>query len=775
MPKTDSNQNMILIVDDTPTNLATLSQLLKQAGLKVLVSQDGESAIRVLEQVTPDLILLDVMMPGIDGFETYKRIKSNSLTSHIPVIFISALSELGDKLKGLSLGAVDYITKPFYKDEILARVNTHLEVRRLTKRLEEQNLLLEKRVTERTAALSQVLQNFQLLVNFVPVGIFQTDADGNCLFANTRWLELAGMSIQEALGQGWSNAVHFDDRQRVFAEWYNATQKGQEFIMEYRFQTSQGKVTWLSGRGVPMRDSSGNITGYLGTVTDISDRKLTESALQQAVIAADAANHAKSEFLASMSHELRTPLNAILGFTQVMGCDRTLSPQQQENLSIINHAGEHLLSLINDILEMSKIEAGRTVLHPGRFDLIHLLSALEEMLKFKAKSQGLQLIFEIAKDLPQYIETDEGKLRQVLINIVGNAIKFTKKGSVTLRASLANSFNKKTQFGSEAMTIKFEIEDTGSGIAPEEINRLFQPFTQTETGQKFQEGTGLGLAISQKFVQLMGGDIQVKSILGQGSLFAFHIQVKTAEAVDKKTTQLCLPVIGLAPNQPQYRILIVDDIRESRLFLVTLLTSIGFQVNEASNGQQAVALWSSWQPHLICMDMRMPMMGGSEATKQIRAKEQQMAIDNRQSPMPKTVIIALTANAFDEDRNRALSAGCDDFISKPLRQDMLLEKVSRYLGVVYLYEENENPNINSKKYDEILTPTELKYYLSQMPVEWISQVHNASYLGCDDKILELLAEVQPENQKFANTLRDLANNFQFDKIIELTQFEDIDA
>ena len=473
--------------------------------------------------------------------------------------------------------------------------------------------------------------------------------------------------------------------------------------------------------------------------------------LQAAVIAADAANRAKSEFLSSMSHELRTPLNAILGFTQMMSRDRSLKQEQKENLRIINSAGEHLLELINDILEMSKIEAGRTALNLRNFDLIRFLTNLEEMLRFKAQSKGLQLIFDLAIDLPKYVQADQGKLRQVLINILGNALTFTATGSVTLRV----------RNGIEHLL--FEVEDTGPGIATEEICRLFEVFVQTETGKNSQQGTGLGLPISQKFVQLMGGEIKVDSILGKGTIFRFSIQISSDNSTEREVEKKCQKIISLEPNQSQYRILVADDRSETRLMLTTLFTSIGFSVRAVENGLEAVTLWDTWEPHLILMDMRMPVMDGYEATKQIKAHFRGKL----------TKIIALTANAFDQDRKMVLSAGCDDFLGKPFREEVLLEKVSEHLGVVYVYEQgNLKFEAEGEKTAEISRDVELKSYLKQMPDEWLSELHYASHLGSDDRIFVLIEQIPPSYIALASALRELANNFQFLKIIELLPPED---
>jgi two-component system sensor histidine kinase/response regulator len=513
-------------------------------------------------------------------------------------------------------------------------------------------------------------------------------------------------------------------------------------------------------------------------------------ALQNAVLAADAANRAKSEFLASMSHELRTPLNAILGFSQIMSRDSSLSAEHQKNLEIINRAGEHLLCLIDDILEVSKIEAGRTTFNESSLNLLQLLDSLEKMLQLKAVSKGLQLRFEYGQGIPQYVKTDGGKLRQVLLNLLGNAIKFTQVGWVTLRVSLGCQLpaEEKTELTeltaeSDKLTLHFEVEDTGPGIAPEEIHLLFEAFAQTEAGRKSQQGTGLGLPISQKYVQLMGGEIKVTSTNGQGSLFAFDIQIRSAGIEEVERGQPSRKVICLAPNQPEYRILVADDIANNRLLLVKILASIGFSVREAANGEEVVRCWKDWQPHLILMDMRMPVMDGYEATRLIRAEsrqrgELQLAAagkgDSESSRMlaeAKTIIFALTASAFEEQRQMILSAGCDDFLSKPFSAEVLLEKISEYLGVQYEWEQESETAEQNKAPADKLSDSELINLLSEMPPEWVAQVGNAASEGSDDKVLELLKQIPAEKAELAGALRDLAENFQFAEIIKLTGVE----
>ncbi len=472
--------------------------------------------------------------------------------------------------------------------------------------------------------------------------------------------------------------------------------------------------------------------------------------LKAAKEAADSANQAKSEFLANMSHELRTPLNAILGFTQVMQRDSSIKQEQQENLAIINRSGEHLLALIGDVLDMSKIEARRIILNENSFDLYCLLDSLEQMLQFKAQGKNLLLLFELSAQVPQYIKADASKLRQVLINLISNAIKFTAEGGITLRVFLTTK---------EPLTINFEVEDTGAGIATEELATLFEPFMQTETGRKSQQGTGLGLPISCKFVQLMGGNITVESKVGQGSKFSFAIPVSLALATEIEAQQPTHKIIGLQPEQPSYRILAADDRWENRQLLVKLLTPLGFEVREAENGQEAISQWESWEPNLIFMDLRMPVIDGYDATKKIKATAKGQA----------TVIIALSASAFEEERSLVLSVGCHDFLRKPFRETLLLEMIGKHLGVNYIYADTTELSSSSQK------PQSSEYKLSNdslsiMSPKWREQLHQAASQANEDLIWQLLTQIPQQYGEITTALGKLVDELRFEQIINLTTY-----
>ena len=486
------------------------------------------------------------------------------------------------------------------------------------------------------------------------------------------------------------------------------------------------------------------------------ERIQVETAMQQARDAADAANRAKSAFLANMSHELRTPLNTILGFTQLMIREGDLTAQSLANLNIVNRSGEHLLELINDVLEMSKIEAGRVSLHPARFNLHYLLNNLEDMLQLRAQAKGLTLRFNCDAEVPAYIEADESKLRQVLLNLLGNGIKFTKQGIVSLQV-LSQSASKGAPADPEVM-LQFTIVDTGPGIAPEEVDQLFDPFVQTTTGQRSQEGTGLGLPISQQFVRLMGGELTVATTLNAGSTFTFTLPVRRVQPEQARARPRSPQ--RLAPNQPDYRILVVEDHDANRELLVRLLNRSGFLVEAAQNGQQALELAQQWRPHLVWMDIRMPVMNGYEATRRIQAA--------RLDPSP--VVIALTASAFEEERDRVIAAGCQDFVRKPFRHDAILEKMADYLPIQYLYKEEI-----AVAHEAETTPlrpagdTEIIMLLRQMPRSWLQHLQTAAMKGADEALITLIEQAPSAPAPLIKQLTDWTLNFEFDAIIHLIQ------
>ena len=510
-------------------------------------------------------------------------------------------------------------------------------------------------------------------------------------------------------------------------------------------------------------------------LASLEARRQVEKELVQAKDDAEAANQAKSVFLANMSHELRTPLNAILGFSQLMMRQQNLTGEQRENLETIGRSGEHLLSLINDVLELSKIEAGRMELQVESFDLHNLLAGLVEMFRMRTRAKGLFLIFDQAPDVPQFVSADGGKLRQILINLMGNAIKFTTEGSVALRV-YTKKYGEENGATSPAPhpMLQFKVEDTGAGIAAKELDSVFDAFVQTSSGQQIQQGTGLGMPISRKFARIMGGDLTVSSspptssrgekrIEEPSTVFQLDVPVQITTQVVQQVRR----VVGLEPNQRAadggpYRLLIVEDVRVNRMLLVKLLSNFGappqgFDIQQAVNGQQAIEIWKEWKPHLIWMDMRMPVMDGHEATRRIKATEQGQ----------ETVVVALTAAAFEEDRTKILKDGCDDFVRKPFREMDIFDALARHLGMRFVYEDAEKETRLEDEQEE--EKVDMASILSTMPQKWLADMQQATLEGDLDWVATLIAQIRSQNKDLANALDEWANNFEFDEIMAIIQ------
>jgi PAS domain S-box-containing protein len=641
--------------------------------------------------------------------------------------------------------------------------------------LEGINSELENRVNERTAELKATQNELLALFEAMTELIIVLDISGKYLKIVQTQPQFLYKPADELIGRTL-HEVFPPSEADFFLEHVQKSLKEQTSInIEYSL-TIANKQTWFSATISPIDTQS-----IIFVARDITQVKKTELVLQEALVTAKSASQAKGEFLSKISHELRTPLNIILGFTQVILRDQNLTEENYINIQTIHRSGNHLLQLINDVLSMSKIEAGQITLKEKIFRFDNFIQTIYEMLEYKAKSKGLDLIIEIGEELPQYIQVDEIKLRQILINLLGNAIKFTEVGRVILRIcgdensdlddDNSNQTNEELlpKNKSELYGLSFEVEDTGIGISSEEIDNLFTPFIQTKSGRDAMEGTGLGLAISQKFVQAMGGNINIKSTYKEGSIFAFKIPVKLPKIQPQQLLQKEFPeIIGLELNQPKYRILVVDDMIENRDFLRKMLEYIGFEIHTVANGKEAIAAWEKWQPHLICMDMLMPIMDGYAATRTIKARVAEISkkhLEINELPPAFPIIIALTASAFEEERDAIFAAGCDDLIYKPFPETLLLEKISHHLGVRYLYQQHQHQfeALQIAMLHVELTRDDLQI----MSEDWRFKLAEASKKLDDTCILELIQEIPATETKLITALKDLVDNFRLDIILEL--------
>lgn len=457
--------------------------------------------------------------------------------------------------------------------------------------------------------------------------------------------------------------------------------------------------------------------------------------------AAQEASESKSLFLASMSHELRTPLNAILGFVQLLRRRHVLNEEARHGLSVIMRSGEHLLSLINDILSITKIEAGQMTLKEEPFDLHGLLDHVDVTFQPRADAKGLELVVHRSEAVPRHVCGDDGKLQQILINLLGNAIRYTHAGRIDLDVDFVDG------------QMVFTVRDTGYGIAENERDRLFTAFTQTASGLNAKEGTGLGLAISRANAQLMGGDITVESELDVGTTFVVTLRLKVLDRV--ATSVRTQRVVGLEPDQLDVRVLVVDDVTENRHILSALLTDAGFTVAEASTGRDAISKWESWKPDLIWMDIRMAGIDGIEATRIIRERERESA--------GHCVIIALTASAFDTDKAMILDAGCDDFVPKPFLDSVIFTKLKEHLGVRYTYvdEFDGTESSASPRADTCSIDVEA---LSAMPSDWLVLLERAVREGDAEGAIEVADQISTRDAVLAEDLRILVRGYRFDDI-----------
>ncbi len=601
-----------------------------------------------------------------------------------------------------------------------------------------------RKAKEKTEAVNRELTFTKFAFDNAPDAIQWLLAENsNMVYANKEGGKMLGYSQEEMMKL---SVFDFDPvyNQEAWPDFKKELRQKGQMTFESIWQCKDG-----SPFPVEISARSLNYEGteyFLAFIRDIREKKAAQKELQAAKEAAESANQAKSIFLANMSHELRTPMNAILGFSSMLGRDSAATPEQREKLEVINKSGEHLLSMINDILDLSKIEAGRIELEKVPFDLVALLQEIGVMIRSRAGENGLAFTLETDSVSLPYVHADAGKLRQILINLLGNAVKITSEGGVTLRA--ATELVPETP---ERCRIVLEVEDTGPGIDPDGQKEIFKPFVQGK-GLSAQVGTGLGLSICKNLADIMGGSIELESAAEKGALFRVRLPAEIVKAADVQKPRETKPkVIGLAPGQKPRRILIADDHVENRLLLKTLLESPGFEVLEAENGQEALEATNKHTPDFIWMDMRMPVMDGYEAARQIRLHQGSAKIP----------IVAITASAFSSQRKEILAAGCDDIVFKPFQEHEIFEVMSRFLGVEYAYEHLDEAAASADASE--LTAA----MLAQLPAESLRDLDKTTLVANRYAILEVVERIREHTPETADSLQELVQNFEIDRIREL--------
>lgn len=620
----------VLIVDDMPENLDVLLNSLIHCGFKILISQSGEDALELVKINPPDIILLDILMPNQDGYDTCIQLKKIHSIKEIPIIFLSALSDTKEKIRAFSVGGVDYITKPFHQEEVISRIITHLSLYKIRNELKQTNERLQKEILERKLAEKKAIS----------------------------------------------------------------------------------------------------------------------------------ANQAKSDFLAAMSHELRTPLNGILGYAQVLKRDKLLNEFQKKAVDVIERSGIHLLNLINDILDLSKIESRKMELHQTHFDLTSVLNSIVQMIRIQAEKKGLLFEYNCQLPCPYVIVADEKKISQVLLNLLSNAVKYTSKGSVSFLVELSDNC---AGVNGKRM-VRFQVKDTGCGIPEHQIPNIFTPFKQFGNHFRTVEGTGLGLSISQKLVEFMGGKLCFSTREGQGSVFWFEIEI-VESCLELIQTNPLNQVVGYTIQRPlsdvisdstkkNFTILIVDDKWENRTVLAGMLAPLGFDIIEASDGHECIEKAKQFKPDIILMDLVMPILDGFEASRRIR----------HMSELNHTKIIAISASTMTSKDKIIYEAGCDDFIQKPVYFHELIEVIGNLLPIQWIYEDQSDTR---PEIDNPVSTSEMTFPESSV----INLLTNLTYDGNYQEInrqLDIL-EKHPSYDCFVKQMRRLTNELDEELIVDFLQ------
>ena len=664
----------ILIVDDRDDDLNALQAALQGLpAVKIMQAQSGQAALNLLNEHDFAVILLNVHMPQMDGFQVAQIIRAKfKRYKHTPILFVTAINEEDRYVhEGFDVGAVDYINKPFEPHVLRLKVNIFVELHRKSRQIQLQTEKyresdMRDRYLKMTELELESLKRYRNLADAIPHIVWKAGVDGTVDYFNKVWSDYTGLTQDQSLGSSWQDCFEKEDLNHFLKVWIRSMSSNREFEVEARIRHKSGILRWHWIRAVPEL-RHGDVVAWLGTCTDIHDRKRTEEQLLEAQRVAIDANLAKTAFLANMSHEIRTPMGAILGFTELLIAKDQTEEQKLKTISTIRRNGQHLLYIIDEILDISKVEAGHLETESVEVNFPVLLNDIHALLRIQAQNRALVLNFFMEGSLPEFILSDSIRVRQILTNIIGNAIKFTEKGKITVYASW-----EMTQL-SDVGLLRMLVSDTGIGIGERISEKLFQPFAQVDnsTTRKFG-GTGLGLALSRKIAQAMGGDVVLSSSEpGRGSTFEITIktQCKPGTRWVEKLHQVEEAQKTKAQTEKQSlknkKILVVDDSPDNQTVIGFFLGAAGAQVDYADNGAEGVEKAMSGNYNVVLMDIQMPELDGYEATKQLR------------SLGFKTPIVALTAHALKEERERCLSVGCTDHFTKPVDRTKLISLVNR--------------------------------------------------------------------------------------------------
>jgi PAS domain S-box-containing protein len=661
----------ILLVDDREDGLLALEALLGNDKHYLLVkAKSGQEAIRAMDGHEFAMILMDVQMPGLDGFQTVERIRQNPRHALVPVVFVTAINK-DDRYvyRGYEAGAVDYIFKPFdpviLKSKVAVFAELYLQRRTIRQQAAE---LAQQEAAQHRAQLQTLefenLRRYQNLAEAIPHVLIRYSVPGLLDYHNHLWSEYTGLSTADTVGENWQKALCADDLVELFRVWAESLLTRKSFEAECRLRRHDGVFLWHWIKAVPEFDESRCVTHWLMTCTDIHARKLAEQNLKEAQKLAQAANDAKTHFLANMSHEIRTPLSAIMGFTELLLDPQISMEEKMKGAAIILRSGNALMRTVDEILDISKVEAGRLEIEKVQTNIIDLLNEIRSLMEISASKKNIELEFALCARIPQLIVTDSNRLRQILNNVIGNALKFTEVGKVTISS---NFISREKGVG----TLQFLVSDSGLGIAADQLEKIFQPFSQADSSTtRLYGGTGLGLPLARRLARALGGDVHiVKSAPGVGTTFQIDIRVDAPgkadwpeEVIDLDVREHSRRSVNSMSLQGR-RVLLVEDAEEIQILIQQYLSRTGIHVELAVNGKEGVKKALADNFDVVLMDIQMPLVDGYQATRQLREAGYSRPI------------IAMTAHAMREEREKSLRTGCNGHLTKPINRQALIDSL----------------------------------------------------------------------------------------------------